>query len=104
MADVGQMSRDVLPALLVELAALQCAVAARLAEPTPPPAPLASPAREKAPRWLSVPEVAERLGRDHRYVYRRAATWPFTVKDGKRLAFEEAGLVAWMERQLNGDR
>jgi helix-turn-helix protein len=86
--------------LLPRVAALQAVLAVKLAarEPrveTPGPQPLPS---RNGDHWLTVAQVAERLGRDRRWVYRRAYSWDFTVKDGKALLFSERGLAAWMDR------
>jgi predicted DNA-binding transcriptional regulator AlpA len=109
-ADVASMPAEQLPALLAGLAALQGAVAARLVTV---PAPERSGERAEpdlgrnGDRLLTVPQLAERLGRDKRWVYRRAHSpdWNFTVQDGKSLMFSERGLERWIERHrvLNGD-
>ena len=103
VTDVASLPRESLPGLLVALAALQGAVAARLVAA---PAPgrngeRAEPETGKnGDRLLTVAQLAERLGRDRRYVYRRAhsAGWDFTMKDGKSLMFSERGFAAWIER------
>jgi hypothetical protein len=43
------------------------------------------------------------VGRDPRWVYRRAYRWDFTIKDGKALMFSERGLEQWMERHRVSD-
>lgn len=89
--------RELVPAVLV-------ALAARLAsEPGPTPAdsdpgPPPRQGSKAAERWLTVAQVAERLGRDARWVYRRAHRWPFVAREGRSLLFNERGLVAYMER------
>ena len=98
-ADVAEMPSEQIPGLLVALSAIQSAIAARLAVA---PAPLPNRQREEtSDRMLTVAQVAERLGRDKRYVYRRAHSkgWDFTARDGKSLMFSERGLAAWMERR-----
>jgi hypothetical protein len=47
---------------------------------------------------LTVPQLAERVGRGKRWVYRRAHSWDFTVQDGKALMFSERGFERWIER------
>jgi hypothetical protein len=64
--------------------------------PTPPP-------QRRPARWLTVAEVAERLGRDVRWVYRRANRWPFAVREGRALLFDERGMEAYFERHRLGD-
>jgi hypothetical protein len=104
-ADVGKLSPEAIPALLVELAALQTAAAARLAgaaaasreAATPPP----EPSRSGGDCLLTAAQLGQRLGKDARYVYRRAHSpdWSgITVKAGKSLLFSEHGLAAWIER------
>jgi predicted DNA-binding transcriptional regulator AlpA len=47
-------------------------------------------------RLLTAAEVAERLGWSARSVYRRGKTWPFAVRLGRTLRFNEAGLTKWL--------
>jgi hypothetical protein len=42
-------------------------------------------------------QLAARMGRSLDYVYRHAARWPFTVRDGRSVAFDEAGYVRWQK-------
>jgi excisionase family DNA binding protein len=49
-----------------------------------------------ADRLLSAREVASRLGCSVRYVYARAATFPFTKRDGHLVRFSAAGLDRWL--------
>ena len=51
-------------------------------------------------RWLKVSQVAELLGRDKRWVYRRARGWPFTRKEGRSLVFSERGGELLQPRRL----
>jgi hypothetical protein len=98
-AAVAYLPLEAMPGLLAALAAVQAAVAARLVD-QPPAARRAppEPGPDRGDRWLTVAQLAERLGRNVRWVYRRAHSWDFTVKDGKSLLFSERGLAKWMER------
>lgn len=100
LAAVGDLDR-------IALAALLAAVAGRLAEPdvsSVPPVPPPIKSTGKSSRWLTAAEVAERLGRDRRWVWRRACRWDFTHREGRVLLFSEAGLNSYMERhRLNGN-
>jgi predicted DNA-binding transcriptional regulator AlpA len=76
-------------ALLIELASLQAAVAARLSTNA-----AASPASD---RLLTAEEVAERLQRSVDWVYRQAKHWPFTRRLTRRtVRFSEAGLQRFL--------
>jgi len=81
------------------LAAIQSRAAARLASA---PLPAAGPDSRIAPgQRISAKQLAARMGRSLDYVYRHAARWPFTVRDGTRaLAFDEAGYVRWERTRL----
>lgn len=87
--------------LLAEISALAVGLTARLSFRAE--AHAASERQEQSrglpDRWLTVQQVAERLGRDARWVYRRARRWPFTVKEGKSLLFSERGL----QRHMNAN-
>lgn len=65
--------------------------------PTPDIAP-AKHAPADAERWLTVREVAARLGCSTRYVYEHRRHWPFTreLPDGGGVRFSEKGLAHWM--------
>src|SRR5688572_16125686 len=78
---VQELPREQVPAVLA-------ALAARLLEPEPTGA-VEPPPRNggAAERWITVQQVAERLGRDARWVYRRCHGWDFTVRTGRALSF-----------------
>lgn len=97
-AAVASLPPEALPGLLATLAALQTAVAARLAVLPPSPVPSEPDPGRNADRLLTVPQLAERVGRGKRWVYRRAHSWDFTVQDGKALMFSERGFERWIER------
>lgn len=82
-------------ALLIELASLQAAVAARLSA-TPAVSP-ASISDSNSDRLLTAEEVAERLQRSIDWVYRQAKHWPFTRRLTRRtVRFSEAGLQRFL--------
>lgn len=81
-----------------ELAALLSAIAARILALPEEPAPAPRPARREPARWLSVSQVAARLGQDKRWVYRRCHRWDFVHREGRVLLFSEKGLEDHLER------
>ena len=84
--------------MLVSLAGLQAAVAARLGaghagSSLPPTA-------QESDRLLKAEEVAEQLRRSVDWVYRHAKHWPFTRRLTRRtMRFSEAGLRHWLAAQ-----
>lgn len=82
-----------LAARQAHVAALQARAAARLASistATPTPDQRIAPGQR-----LNAKQLATRMGRSVDYVYRHAKRWPFTVHDGRSVAFDEAGYVKW---------
>jgi predicted DNA-binding transcriptional regulator AlpA len=104
MACVASMAAERLPALLVEVAALQSqlaavsnAVSARL---------LADTATGGMPRpgghehLLDTQEAAARLGMSTDWLYRHARQLPFTRRVGRRaVKFDPEGLARWVATQ-----
>jgi predicted DNA-binding transcriptional regulator AlpA len=104
VACVASLAAERLPALLVEVAALQGklaavsnAVSARL---------LADAAAGSAPRpgglehLLDVEEAAARLGMSTDWLYRHARQLPFTRRVGRRaVKFDPEGLARWVATQ-----
>jgi predicted DNA-binding transcriptional regulator AlpA len=94
--DIETVAAADIPALLIQLAGLQTALAARLLAM---PAPAATPT-PAADRMLTVKEVAERLRCSVKSVYRRVDTFPFARRNGGRAwIFSEQGLTKWLARQ-----
>lgn len=93
-----------LAARQAQLAALQARAAARLA--TMPAVASASDPRIAPGQRLSAQQLAERMGRSVDYVYRHADDWPFTVREGRSVTFDEAGFVRWQNKRTaaNGMR
>jgi predicted DNA-binding transcriptional regulator AlpA len=93
-AGIAALSAEEAAAALVELSALQTALAARLRACSAVPKPHGPAAQ--ADRLLTPEQVAERFGRSRDWVYRKSRTvaWrPFTMREGRKtLRFSEAGL------------
>ena len=51
-------------------------------------------------RLLDVEEAARKLGKSKDYLYRHAGKYPFTVRDGRRLRFSEAGIEKFIRQRL----
>jgi excisionase family DNA binding protein len=103
MADLAAQLRaladkvgDLEPARVVgELEALKYAVWTNGTTPT------ASPATPPPSHALDVEAVAARTGMSKDWLYReaRAGHLPFARHIGRRVVFDEAGLVRWLERR-----
>jgi predicted DNA-binding transcriptional regulator AlpA len=94
-SQLSEMSPAEAAALLVELAGLQSALAARLSGS--PAAGTATVSRSDADRLLTAEEVAARLQRSVGWVYRQAKHWPFTRRLTRRtVRFSEAGLQRFL--------
>ena len=82
------------------LAALQARAAARLsAAPTVTPSGYGIAPGQR----LSAQQLADRLGRSLDYVYRHADDWPFTVREGRSVKFDEAGFVRWQHKRMSAN-
>lgn len=94
---VVDVPRSAVPSLMAQVAALQVALAARLAV-------TASPSNERvgvhapdAERLLTPPETAALLGVTVTWLYRHAGKLPFARRlSRKALRFSEAGLHRWL--------
>jgi hypothetical protein len=93
--DIDMMPAETLPALALELAALQSRLAARLLAETP-----AAP--QTPDRLLTIDEAAERLHTTKDWL-RHRPTLPFVVKlsDGV-VRYSEQGLARFIHRQTVG--
>jgi predicted DNA-binding transcriptional regulator AlpA len=96
-ARATQISREEAAALLVQLAALQAALAARL-QVSPV---LMEHVEERADsdRLLAVEAAAQALNMPVSWLYRRSKELPFARKFGGILRFSERGLRAWVAKQ-----
>lgn len=93
-ADVAALPCEQLPAVLVQLAALQAAVAARLAAVSPPAPPLTD-------CLLDAAEAAALLGRSPSWVRKRGRSLPGFCQPtghGGRVQWSRAALLAWRDR------
>jgi predicted DNA-binding transcriptional regulator AlpA len=95
-----EVAPEAVPALLVELAAVQTALAARLLAPN-----LEGPGNGQPPegdRLLKVREAAGKLGMTPDYLYHHSKKFPFTVKPTSRmLRFSARGIEKFI-RQREG--
>jgi excisionase family DNA binding protein len=48
---------------------------------------------------LTVKEAAGRLGMSKSALYKSADSYPFTVRDGRRLRFSSRGIERWITRR-----
>lgn len=88
---------EAVPGFLVEVAATLTKTAARLMSRRGPTRPsVGSPPGQR----LSTKQLAVRMGRSVDYVYRHCSEWPFTLRDGRNISFDEAGFVKWQETRL----
>jgi len=106
LADPGRASalpRGDLPELLGQLERLRATLWAALSVPQSIGAAESNNADHgsgAADRLLTVPELAEALSVDERWVYRHANTFPFTRRLSDRtLRFSQRGLERWLEKQ-----
>jgi len=86
--EVARLDPAQLPSLLVQLAALQSAVAARLIAE--------SNGTSRESRLLDVDQAARRTGMSKDWLYRHAPTLPFTRWLGRTVRFDEGGLTRWL--------
>jgi hypothetical protein len=92
--EIQELPASTLPALLVQLAAVQMAIAARLAE--------AGVVRHQAPaddRLLDVEEAAQVLGLSKDFLYSSPTLKSLRVKVGSRVLFSSRRLQHYIERQ-----
>jgi predicted DNA-binding transcriptional regulator AlpA len=90
---IAALPPESLPAVLAHLAALQTAVAARLATTATQrrPLPIGAPDRN-----LTIREAAERAGMSVDWFYRHACSLPFARRIGRKRLFSEQGLARWL--------
>jgi len=93
LSHLDELPLQDIPALLVQLAAAQSMLAARLliehdkrqTETT-----------SEAGKLLTVEEAVRRTGMSGDWLYRHSRSLPFTVRVGRFLRFSEAGLDRWV--------
>jgi predicted DNA-binding transcriptional regulator AlpA len=93
VATVAELPVEALPALLVELAALQSAIAARMAQ-----APAQAP-ESAEDRLLDVDQAAEVLGVSKDVLYSSPTLKTARVKIGGRVLFSSNRIQAYIARQ-----
>ena len=91
---IASVPLEELPRMLAHLAALQAALAARLAIPggrCPPP-------RQEGAgdRLVPIREAAARAGMSVDWFYRHAGSLPFSRRIGRKWLFSERGLMRWL--------
>jgi predicted DNA-binding transcriptional regulator AlpA len=93
-ARVAELAPGEAAGLLVELSALSAMLAVRARDER------SATARRRAPdpeELLTPEEVAQRLQKSLRWVYRSAGRWPFTRRLGRKtLRFSRAGFEAYL--------
>jgi len=87
-----KIDRELIPALLTQLASAQISLSARLleipqAEPTPP---------TEAADLLRIDEAARRLNVSKTWLYRRIDRLPFVVRLDRQVRFSAAGLDRYL--------
>lgn len=91
---VADIAPEVAAGLLVELAALQAALAVRVRDGRAAPPQRRPPEPEEL---LTPAEVAARLQQSLRWVYRKSRGWPFTRRLGRKtLRFSRPGFEAYL--------
>ena len=89
---LDQVAVEDLPAVVLYLAALQSAAAARLTA-APRPVPVS---RNGSEALLDVREAAARLNLSVDWLYRHAKRLPFTRRVGRAVRFDPEGLARWV--------
>src|SRR5438093_9112196 len=84
---------EVIPAMLIQLAATQSLLAAKLIE-TAGSRNVANTA--ESDQLLDVEQAAEKLGVTPDWLYRRSKRLPFAVRLGRALKFSQNGLDRWI--------
>jgi len=97
--DVATIPIAQIPAMLAHLAALQSALAARLMTKPLPLVSEATATPDVEDRFLTVEEVAQRVRRSTKWVYRRVKNLPFARQLGPcSWVFSQRGLDKWLAR------
>ena len=94
----AQLSFEAVEALLGKNAVVQSVLVSRLlalrARPTH------AEGASDADRLLGVREAARKLGKSTDFLYRHAAKYPFTVRDGRSLRFSEQGIEKFIWQRM----
>lgn len=86
--ELASVPQAELPGLLAHLAALQAAIAARLASPE---------TRVSGGNGLTVKEAAKRLGVSPEYIYKHKDRLPFVRRHGRRVVCMDTGIDRWQK-------
>jgi predicted DNA-binding transcriptional regulator AlpA len=99
---VASLPPEALPGLLAALAAVQAAVAARLAVANPTPLG----ARESGhDEMLTAAQAAGRTGMSRRWLYANAKDLPFAVRTGQgSVRFSARGIEKWLAQRKEQQR
>lgn len=92
---VKDLPLEAVPALRGELARLDTLLLARLLSAANGQAE--HPAQ--GDRRLNVEQAAAKLGLSKDYLYRHAASLPFTIRVGRGLGFSEQGIEKWLRQR-----
>ena len=93
---IGELPRDIIPALLMELAALQLSLAASLENSYRPDVGM--------PRdhLLTVEQAAGQLSVSRDWLYRHSRSLPFVVRQGRLCRFSTKGIDEYLRCQVRG--
>jgi len=86
---VGGMAAEQLPELLGELEIIRATAMLKMTAP---------PTAQQPDELLAIPTAAERMGVSTDYLYRHAATLPFTRRVGRKLLFSSRGVEQYINR------
>ena len=93
---IGELPRDIIPALLMELAALQLSLAASLEKPHGPGLALTRD------HLLTIEQAAQQLSVSRDWLYRHSRSLPFVVRQGRLLRFSAKGIDEYLRCQVSG--
>lgn len=91
---VGGLEPTQIPALLVQLNAVQASMAAHLVATTQ------AGAAERHDALLNVEEAAKRLGVSTDWIYRRTRKLPFVVRVGRNVRFSSNGIDRYVRNRM----
>jgi len=93
---IGELPRDIIPALLMELAALQLSLAASLENSYRPDVGMPHD------HLLTVEQAAGQLSVSRDWLYRHSRSLPFVVRQGRLLRFSTKGIDEYLRCQVRG--
>lgn len=92
----GSLSAEVTSALLVQIVSLQTLLLGQLLRERT----ATTTSAKEEDRLLTVEEAAQKLGATTDWLYRQAATLPFTVRMSRHVRFSERGVERWIKARL----